>query len=315
MNNKIINRILEPWRIIAYLNRFKIGYIVPDKLMLKCLYRSKLGKPLDLKNPDSFNSKLQWLKLYDRRPIYTTMVDKYAAKEYVASVIGGEYIVPTLGVWDSFNKIDFGKLPKQFVLKCTHDSGGIVIVRDKDLLNLEEAREKLDTALKRDFYRAGREWSYKNVPRRIIAEEYLIPRRGGVQTNCRGELIADTDDGELLDYKMMCFDGRVRCSFVCSERFSKDGLKVTFFDRNWNRMPFERHYPSSDIPIEKPIKYAEMIALAEELSKGIPFVRVDFYVVGERIYFGELTLYPGCGFEEFKPEKWDMILGKWIHIR
>ena len=268
-----------------------------DKTYLKLQFRAQMGKRLDLENPQTFNEKLQWLKLYDRRPEYTMMVDKYAVKDYVAQRIGREYIIPTLGVWDRFEDIDFDTLPERFVLKCTHDSGGLVICRDKASLDLQMAREKLEKSLKRNFYFHGREWPYKNVKPRIIAEPYMEERAG-----------------ELKDYKIMCFNGEAKCSFVCSDRFSEKGLHVTFFDLDWNVLPFERKYPSRKNGLPRPAQYEKMLELAQTLSQGIPFVRVDFYEVDGKVYFGELTLYPGCGFEAFSPEEWDHTLGSWITL-
>ena len=274
-------------------------WFIPDKLYLKLLYRIKMGKKLNIKHPKSFNEKIQWLKLYDRNPAYTTMVDKYKVKRYVSKKIGEEYIIPTLGVWDKFDDIDFCKLPNQFVLKCTHDSGGLVICKDKEKFDVEAARKKINKSLKNNFFWVGREWPYKNIRPRIIAEQYL----------------EDESGTELKDYKFMCFDGKVRCIFVCSERYSKDGLKVTFFDRDWNKLPFIRHYPSSRKEIQRPAGLGKMIELSEKLSKDIPFVRVDLYESNDTILFGELTFYPGNGLEEFEPEKWDFRLGSWIKLK
>lgn len=272
--------------------------VLPDRIYLKWLYKKSSGKKLDLQNPKTFNEKIQWLKLYDRKERYTTLVDKYSVKEYVASIIGSDYIVPTLGIWDQFDDIDFTALPEQFVLKCTHDSGGGIIVKSKKKLNMEEAGKKLTRCLKRNYYYIGREWPYKNVKRRIIAEKYLVNENGA----------------ELLDYKFMCFGGKVKCSFVCSERRSKNGLKVTFYDLDWNIMPFERCYPRSDKAIKRPKNYRLMIELAEKLSVDIPFVRVDFYEINNRVYFGEFTFYPGGGLEQFNPVSWDRELGEWIDL-
>jgi len=276
------------------------GYLkfLSDKIYLKLMYRCVFNKKLNLKNPQTFNEKLQWLKLYDRKDIYTKMVDKYEVKEYVANLIGEEYIIPTLGVYDQFDEIPFDELPDKFVIKCTHDSGGVVICKDKNTFDKEEAKEKIVPRLNRNYYKRGREWPYKNVKPRIIIEEYL-------------------DDGineDLNDYKLMCFNGKVQCSFVCTERRSEEGLKVTFFDLNWKKMPFERRYPSSTKQIEKPSNYEEMIKLAEILSKDIPFVRVDFYNINGNIYFGEMTFFPGSGTEEFTPVEYDAKLGSLIKL-
>lgn len=269
-----------------------------DEVYLRLTYRVRFGKKLNLDNPLTFNEKLQWLKLHDRNPDYVKMVDKVAVKDYVSKIIGDDYIIPTLGVYGSFDEIDFDSLPNQFVLKCSHDSGSIVICRDKSTFDKNQARKKLTRGLKTDAFYWGREWPYKNVERKILAEQYM----------------EDDDSEELTDYKMMCFNGSVKCSFVGSERFSEDGLKITFYDTDWKPMPFERHYPRSKYPIKKPLNYEEMVILSEKLAKDIPFVRVDFYEVGGKTYFGEITLYPGSGWEEFTPEEWDIKLGSWIHL-
>jgi len=276
-----------------------IKRLMPDKIYLKIVFKKIMKYDLNLNHPVTFNEKLQWLKLYDRKDIYTTMVDKYEAKKYVADIIGEEYIIPTLGVYDKFDAIDFEKLPNQFVIKCTHDSGGVVICKDKNSFDIKSAQKKMDKSLKKNFYFSGREWPYKNVKPRIIIEKYM----------------EEKNYTQLNDYKLMCFNGKVKCSFVCSERDNKkEGLAVTFFDNNWNRLPFQRHYRNSDAEIKKPKNFDKMVELAELLSKNIPFVRVDFYEIKNKIYFGELTFYPGSGFEEFTPEEWDKKLGDMIDL-
>lgn len=270
-----------------------------DEAYLIRRYRASLGCDLNLSQPKTFNEKLQWLKLHNRRPEYTTMVDKYAVKQLVADKIGEEYVIPTLGVWDRFDDIDFNDLPDQFVLKCTHDSGGLVICNDKSKFNIKLARSKIERSLKHNYYLMGREWPYKNVKPRIIAEQYMED---------------NPDSRELTDYKLMCFNGKVKCSFTCTSRYAKDGLKVTFFDTNWEKMPFERHYPAELANICKPKSYEEMIRLAEKLADKIPFVRIDFYEIKGKPYFGEMTFFPGNGMEEFTPEEWDETLGSWIEL-
>lgn len=276
----------------------KISHLIPDKPYLKWIYRVHMHKDLDFHHPVSFNEKLQWLKVYDRKQEYIRMVDKLAVKDYISNKIGSMYVIPTLGVWETADNIDFESLPSKFVLKCNHDSRSVVVCKDKSQLRQSEVRKHLDKCLKTNLYWWGREWPYKNVKPMIFAETYL--EEDGLQ--------------ELNDYKLMCFDGKVKCSFVCSERFEENGLRVTFFDRDWKRMPFIRHYPASEKYIACPKTYKKMIELAEELSKGIKFVRVDFYEVKGQIYFGELTFFPGSGLEEFTPDKWDDILGSWIEL-
>lgn len=284
-------------KIVLKLARNKIIKI-SDKTYLTLLGKIRLGKKINIDNPKTFNEKIQWLKLYNRNPEYTKMVDKYEVKKYIADLIGKEYIIPTLGVYNNFKEIDFDKLPNQFVIKCTHDSGGNVICKDKSKLDLKKAKKKIEKSLKKNYYKYNKEWPYKNVKPRIIIEKYM----------------EDKAQEELKDYKFMSFNGKVKCSFVCSDRYGEDGLKVDFYDLEWNKMPFQRHYPNSKENIQKPKNYELMIQLAEKLSNGIPFVRVDFYEINGKVYFGELTFFPGSGFEEFTPEKYDRILGDMLEL-
>ncbi len=275
----------------------------PEK-MVKKMFKKHMGYELDLNNPKTFNEKLQWLKLYNHEEIYTIMVDKYAAKKYVADRIGEKYIIPTLGIWNNFDEIDFQTLPNKFVLKCTHDCGSIVIVKNKNNFDVEAARDKLELGLRHNYYYSWYEWPYKNVPPRIIAEKYMI------DFNDEGD---PKDD--LTDYKFMCFHGEVKCIFTCTQRRSTDGLRVTFFDDEWKQLPFERHYPAAEFgSIAKPKNLNLMKTFAEQLSTNIPFVRVDFYEINGMVYFGELTFFPGAGFEEFTPSKYDRLLGSWINL-
>lgn len=269
-----------------------------DETYVKLYYVLKFKKRLNINNPKTFNEKIQWLKLNDRKQIYVDLVDKYEVRKYIKEKIGEEYLVPIYGVWDNFDDIDFDKLPKSFVIKCTHDSGGIVICKDKENFDKKKAKRKIDECLSHNYYYIGREWPYKSVKPRIIIEKLL-----------------ENENGEgLKDYKFMCFNQEVKCSFVCSERDKKEGLSVDFFDLNWNKMPFTRKYKNSSKEIKKPINYDKMIELSEKLSDNIPFVRIDFYEINNKIYFGEITLYPGCGFEKFDPDEYDKILGDWIKI-
>lgn len=295
---------LEPLRLIKQDVDYTLRKNLPEEYMLKRMFKERMGYPLNLENPQTFNEKLQWLKLHDRNPLYTTMVDKYEVKKYVAEKIGEQYIIPTLGVWDHFDEIDFDKLPEKFVLKCTHDSGSVVLCRDKANFDKAAAKRKLERGLARNYYYGGYEWPYKNVKPRIIAEKFMVDESS----------VKLKKDADITDYKVMCFNGEVHCTFTCTDRRSSEGLKVTFFDNNWNKLPFERHYPSSDKNIEEPKNFQQMKMLAEKLSESIPFVRVDFYEISGNIYFGELTFYPGSGMEEFNPAEWDKKLGDKIHI-
>ncbi len=297
---KLLNEDKRQVIIAIYNNVVHTGItnLLSDEKYLKLTYRIRFGKKINLNKPVSFNEKLQWLKLYDRNPEYVKMVDKVLVKDYVADIIGKEYIIPTIGIYDSFDDIDFDELPDQFVLKCNHDSGSVVICHDRSKFDVKKARRKLTKRLKTDAFYWGREWPYKLVERKIFAEQYM----------------EDNESNELKDYKLMCFNGKVKCSFVGSERFTEDGLKITFFDKDWKEMPFERHYPKSKLEIKKPLNYDEMVDLAEKLSKNIPFVRIDFYEVGEKLFFGEITFFPGSGWEEFTPSEWDETLGNWIKL-
>ena len=271
--------------------------LIPDSIYIQVLYYKLLGKKLNLTNPTTFNEKLQWLKLYDHNPEYTTMVDKYSAKKWVADRIGEEYIIPTLGVWNSFDEIDFDKLPDQFVLKCTHDSGGIVICKDKSSFNIEAAAEKLNHALKMNFYLISREWPYKNVPPRIIAEPYVLDESGV----------------ELKDYKIFCFNGKARYIEVDFNRFVDH--KLNTYDFDWNPLNFcDKSKNDYSADIKKPTRLADMKRIAEELSEGTKFLRVDFYSIYDQIYVGELTLYPGSGFILFDPPETDLNLGKILDL-
>ena len=273
---------------------------LPDKMYIQIYYFLKFKHFCNLKNPQTFNEKLQWLKLNDRKELYTTLVDKYEVKKYVANIIGEEYIIPTLGIYNNFDEIDFDKLPNQFVIKCTHDSEGIVICKDKSKLNIKEAKEKIEKCLKYNFYYIGREWPYKNVKPRIIVEEYM----------------EDKDKTtDLKDYKFMCFNSKMKCCFVCFDRDENNNPLINIYDPKWNKMPFQRKSEGSNRVLKKPNQYEKMIELAEILSKGMPFARIDFYAVDNKIYFGEITLYPAGGFKKFDPDEYDKILGDWLELK
>lgn len=296
---KIKRYIAHPTRLFLRLGRDSFLKCMSDEKYLKMAFKDRMGYPLDLKDPKTFNEKLQWLKLYNRRPEYTTMVDKYEVKKYVAERIGEEYIIPTLGVWDKFDDIDFDALPNQFVLKCTHDSGGLVIVRDKSKLDKKAAREKIEKSLKRNYYWSSREWPYKNVKPRIIAEQYM----------------EDSVTQELRDYKFFCFGGEMKVMFIASERYNDTTeTRFDFFDRDFRHLDFRNGHPNADVPPAKPEKFEEMCVLAEKLSQSIPLLRVDFYEVDGKIYFGELTFSHWGGMMPFEPAEWDRKLGDWITL-
>ncbi len=281
---------------VYLLGRLLRGSVTMDKLYLKLLYRAKLHKKLDFKHPKTFNEKLQWLKVYDRNPEYTRLVDKYEVKPYVADRIGEEYIIPTLGVWDSFDEIDFDALPQQFVLKCTHDSGGLVICRDKSKLDIAAAREKIEHCLKRNYFYNTREWPYKNVKPRILAEKYMEDEFGA----------------GLKDYKFFCFDGEVKVMFVASDR----GIdtRFDFYDTEFHKLPLKQHYENGTKDIPKPDGFEKMLALASTISEGLVHARIDFYDINGIIYFGEITFYHFSGLEAFEPEQYDRVFGDWIKL-
>lgn len=260
-----------------------------------------MGKKLDLENPKSFSEKLQWLKLYDRHPEHTMMVDKVKVKGYVASVIGERYIVPTIGVWERPEDIDWDSLPDRFVMKCNHNSGrGMYICKDKSKMNKKKVVENLRKGLKQDYFKKNREWPYKDVPRRILAEQFIDPEPG---------------KEDLPDYKLFCFDGKVKALFIATDRSKGEhAVRFDFFDENFNHLPFINGHPNADVTPMKPRQFEEMKMLAEKLSKGIPHVRVDFYEVGDKIYFGEMTFFHWSGLMPFVPEEWDDKFGGWLAL-
>lgn len=290
----------KPGTVFFYLFRSTVSRCLPTSVYLKIVNRVLLKKKLNLKNPKTFNDKLQWLKIHDRNPNYVRMVDKYEAKKYVAEYIGEEYVIPTLGVWDSFDEIDFDQLPDRFVLKCTHDSGGLVICRNKNELDLKQAKSKINMSLKNNYYWNAREWPYKNVVPRIIAEQYM----------------ESDGDEELIDYKFFCFNGEPRFLYVSHGLARHETATIDFYDLNYQRMPFKRtDYKSSAIDAQKPKTFENMVSLAKKLSQGIPFVRVDLYEINGKNYFSEITFFPCAGWMPFDPPEWDSILGDYIDIQ
>lgn len=269
---------------------------VPAEQFLKKTYRIRLGMDLDLDNPIRYTEKLQWLKLYDHRPEYTTMVDKYEAKAYVGEKIGEEYIIPLLGVWESANEIDFDSLPNQFVLKTTHDSGAVVVCKDKKSLDIKKTKKTLTHFLKRKYYDCNREWPYKNVKPRIIAEEYM----------------EDSTYKELRDYKFFTFGGEPKVLYIAQGRGKGEPTVADFFDMDFNHLPFTIDHDIAITPPHKPKCFEEMKRLAAILSEGTPQLRVDFYEVDGRVYFGEMTFFHCSGFEGFHPEEWDKKFGDWV---
>ena len=282
--------------------------LLPDKLYLKKLYKKKTGKELNLKNPTLFNEKLNWLKLYNRRPEYTMMADKYRVRDYIKEKIGEEYLVPLLGVYDKVEDIDFDSLPNKFVLKCNHDSE-VVICRDKEnndfqckkgkISSIEEVKAYLRKRLGINFYKASREWPYKNIERKIICEKYL----------------SDKDSDVLTDYKFHCFNGEPKIAYVLT---AENGQKfLDFFDMSYKHMSIEHSaLPSSpeNTVFCAPDGFEKMKKIAAELSYNLPYCRVDLYNISGKIYFGEITFFPTGAFANLKPEKWNRIFGDYLEL-
>lgn len=296
---KKINKFLHnPATRFACMERLGLFDRMPDEQYLKLKYKSIFGKELNLDNPQTFNEKLQWLKLHNRKPEYTIMVDKYLAKQYIASRIGEEYVVPLLGVWDDPEDINFDALPNQFVLKCNHNSGvGMCICKDKSKLDIEKVKKELRKGLKEDYYLKFREWPYKDVPRKIIAEKYM-----------------EDAGGELRDYKFYCFNGVMKFVMINSDRNTDKPTRADYFDRDFNWLDFTWGYSHAEVHPQKPEQFEKMVAIAEWLSKGLPHIRVDLYDCNGKIYFGELTFFDGSGFDKIEPLEWDYKIGDMLKL-
>ena len=282
--------IVASWRLHA-------DHLLSDKAFLCLYYRWRFDRKLNLKNPRTFNEKLQWLKLYNRKPEYTTMVDKYKVKEYVAEKIGSDCVTPVFGVWKSPSLIEWDNLPDRFVLKCSHDCGSSVICKNKASLDKEAALKKLEKAFDYNYYYHCREGPYKNVEKCVFAEEYL-----------------EDNEGHLNDYKFFCFNGEPKYCQVIGGRESV--THIDFFDKEWHHQPFQQpdFYPFSSKEIKKPECLDQMWEYARILSTDLPFARVDFYEVDGKVYFGEITFFPTSGMGKFKPEEWDTTFGDWINL-
>ena len=282
--------LFDNWAVLGRLNW------MPDKWYLSLIFRSKMGYWMNWKNPKTFNEKLQWLKIYDRNPLYTKLVDKYEVRKYIADKIGKEYLIPLLGVWDTPEEINFKKLPNQFALKCTHDSGSVIICKDKANFNTEMAKKHLKDRLAINYYYSAREWPYKNVKPRIIAEKYI-----------------EDENHELNDYKFFCFNGKVKFLQVDYDRFTEHHRNL--YDLQWNQLPFSIQYTTKkNALIKKPSGFEQMQKIAERLSEGFPHVRIDFYSINGSIYCGEHTFYHEAGFGKFIPSEWDEKMGNLIKL-
>ena len=273
------------------------GKYMTDSLLLKVRYRIIFHYPLNLKKVSTFNEKLQWLKLNDRKEIYHTMADKYEARSFVKEKIGEDYLVPLLEVWEKPEEVSIEALPKEFVLKCTHDSQSIVICKDKETLDVQKAIEMLGQGLKVNYYALGREWAYKGIHPKIVAEKLLVDESG--------------DD--LKDYKVFCFHGDPKFIQIDYDRFK--GHKRRFYSTEWEKLDFKITYEDDkSLVMPRPGCLQEMLEVSRKLAKDVPFLRVDWYIVGNKLYFGEMTFYPGCGFEPIEPYSKDIEWGTWISV-
>lgn len=293
-------KLLSNPKSILIKSLYQISSLMPDVLYLKLLFPLRTGYKLNLKNPRTFNEKLQWLKLYYRKPELSRLVDKFEVKNYVSEKIGEKYIIPTLGVWDSFDEINFDELPNQFVLKTTHDQGGVVICLDKNSFDFNLANKKLTSHLRiTHTYSKSKEWVYKNVKPRIIAEQYMT----------------DASSGELIDYKFFCFGGEVKALFVATDRQKKDEkVKFNFFNSDFKPIDLVQKHPENPSVISKPVTFEVMKEKASVLSENHPHLRVDFYEINGELYFGELTFFHHSGLEPFYPKKWDYVFGSYIDL-
>lgn len=283
----------------AYLCLYRYGVFnwIPSDIFIKIQYRMATGKKLNISCPKTFNEKIQWLKIYDRNPIYGIIADKYKVRKYIAEKVGEKYLVPLLGVWDSPDEINIDELPNEFVLKNNHDSGGVFICKNKEEFQIDRIKRLLYKRMKTNYYDVSREWSYKNIERRIIAEKYLI----------------DKKLGELRDYKFFCFAGEPKYVQVDFDRFTNH--KRNIYDLDWNFIDLKIKCPNdSKKIIERPIHFKEMLDVARKISADMPQLRVDLYEVDGRVYFGEATVYHGGGFEEFTPSYFELEWGKLIDL-
>ena len=278
-------------------------YLIPDEWEIRYRFKKILGYSCNLKNPETFNEKIQWLKLHDRNPLYPKLTDKLQVKEFVAGVIGEEHVIPTLaGGFSHFDEIPFDTLPDQFVLKCNHDSKSTIVCKDKQSFDFEYAKKKLEKALKRNYYHYnGKQWGYKNIIPKIFVEQFL----------------SEADGKDLRDYKFFMFNGKCKTVFFFEDRFSASGVRCNPYDPRWQRLPFTwGHRPNTNYPVRKPDNLDEMLLLAKKLAEAIgnDFVRIDFYDIDNKVYFGEITFYPGGGYDAFIPGEWDGVLGSWLNL-
>lgn len=277
-----------------------------DEEYLKRKYKAIVGHKLDLVNPKAFSEKMQWLKLYDRKPEYTRMVDKYEVKKFVSEILGEEYIIPTIGVYNKFDDIDFNALPNKFVIKCTHDSGGLIICRNKTKFDIQKAKKKIESCMSRCYFYQGREWPYKDVKPRIIIEQYVENEDNSINSQPTG----------LTDYKFFCFNKKAKMLYVSNGMENHSTAQMSFFDMHKNKLPFYRNDYAQMTSHNFPNNFDEMGNVAERLAKKIesPFVRIDLYSIAGQIKFSEITFTPCSGWIPFEPSEWDYKLGEWLEL-
>lgn len=272
--------------------------LLPDKMFLQIYYKKNMKRFIDFKHPKSFNEKIQWLKVYDRKPLYNKIADKYEVRDYVRNILGENYLIPIYGVYNNFSEIDFDKLPNQFVIKCTHDSGSVVVCRDKSNFDLEKARIKIELGLRHNAYDYAREWQYKDIKPRIIVEKYL-----------------EQEDGEtIIDYKFFCFNGEPKFFYISQGLENHATARISFYDLDGCKMPFRRTDYEEFEKDKLPSRKDDMINLSRKVAQAIdsPFIRVDFYQINGKIYFSEFTLHPCSGVMPIEPREWDYVLGDWL---
>ena len=287
---KSLKRFLK--RVIS---RILASRVFSDKFAIKTKYRLEMKKKLNLKNPQTFNEKLNWIKLYFRNPIMTTMVDKYEVKKYVSDIIGPEYVIPSVAIYDKWDDIDFDSLKAPFVLKTTHSSGVIAVVKDKEGFDFETTKKKFNKSLRQNYFYSCREWPYKNVKPRIIVEQF----------------VKDSKEDNLPVYKFFCFNGEpYLVQTIKNDKTSYE--TIDYFDMDWKFLELKQNFENSEVPLTKPSNFEEMKELAAKLSKGFPFVRVDLYSVDGKVYFSEFTFFSDAGYQRFYPDEWDLKLGEKI---
>ena len=273
---------------------------LPDKTYIKLYYRLRVGRPLNTKNPTTLNEKLQWLKFNYRFPLQSIVSDKLLVRDYVAEKIGAEYLIPLLGTWENYDDVDFDKLPEKFVLKCNHDSGGLVVCTDKSKLDHKEARNRVEKSLKSNFFYIGREYQYRNIKPRIICEQFI------------------SDNGKVpMDYKIYCFNGKPDVILVCKDRFSDNTHRASYlyFDQEWRFQPLNKGDETlTEVDVPKPKNLDRMIEIAKDLSKDFLFARIDLYNIDGQIYFGEITLSPNSGFDPDIKYETDLMFGERLKI-